>query len=117
MTFKEWMERKEKYISMISNKQYILIDKTPVLEPNLFKWGHWMSTNKRHVEDTEIGDVRISTVFLGLDHNHSGEGDPLLFETMTFPDISICERYSTYAKAEAGHWRIVQLVRLTESVL
>src|SRR5215471_17514474 len=28
---------------------------------------------------------RVSTVFLGLDHNYSGVGPPIVFETMIFP--------------------------------
>jgi hypothetical protein len=31
------------------------------------------------VAKTEIGAVTVSTVFLGLDHNHFGKGPPLLF--------------------------------------
>jgi hypothetical protein len=46
-------------------------------------------------------------VFLSLDHRDSGEGPPLVFETMVFPLDSFvelyCERYSTWAEAEAGH--------------
>lgn len=30
------------------------------------------------------GIAQVSTVFLGIDHNHWGEGLPLLFETMIF---------------------------------
>jgi hypothetical protein len=32
----------------------------------------------------EDGNIGISTVFLGLDHRHFGDGPPLLFETMVF---------------------------------
>ncbi len=58
-----------------------------------------------------VGDKRVSTVFLGLDHQY-GDGPPLLFETMVFPKDSYsdlyCERYSTYDEAEAGHAKAVQ---------
>lgn len=54
------------------------------------------------------GDVRVSTVFLGLDHRF-GDGPPLLFETMAFvghDDVGM-ERYSTWQEAEEGHARWV----------
>jgi len=56
------------------------------------------------VAHTTIGQVLISTVFLGLDHQW-GDGPPLLFETMVFGGAyhHECERYSTWDEAEAGH--------------
>jgi hypothetical protein len=50
-----------------------------------------------------IGEVRVSTVFLGIDH--AWEGPPLLFETMVFggPLDEEMERYSTWEEAERGH--------------
>ena len=36
------------------------------------------------IGDTHIWPYRISTVWLGLDHNHSPNGPPLIFETMVF---------------------------------
>jgi hypothetical protein len=60
---------------------------------------------------TVQGDVSVSTVFLGLDHNFGEGGAPLLFETMVFglPGED-CRRYSTWAEAEEGHARIVAQV-------
>ncbi len=40
-------------------------------------------TGKKHVADDQINGRRVSTVWLGLDHNHFG-GKPLLLETMVF---------------------------------
>ena len=105
--------------------RYILVGKTPVLEPDLTKWGSWMQVFNRHVAKTIIGQLYISTVFLGLDHNFYSEGPPVLWETMIFnkskptkvgnkfifDDIDIQERYTTYAKAKAGHNRIVKLLK------
>ena len=58
----------------------------------------------RHVGDTTIGDVRVSTVFLVIDHQW-GSGPPLLFETMVFGGEydQDQERYSTWKQAEKGH--------------
>jgi len=58
----------------------------------------------------EAGEVRVSTVYLGLDHNFSAEGPPLIFETMVFggPLDDEQERYSTQEQATEGHHRWVQ---------
>lgn len=66
----------------------------------------------RLIEDVEarkvgldmVADVRVSTVWLGLDHGW-GEGAPLIFETMVFGGAldEECVRYSTLDEAEAGH--------------
>jgi hypothetical protein len=67
----------------------------------------------RRVAETTLPDGRwVSTVFLGINHQF-GEGPPLIFETMVFPnenDLSeeYCERYSTEEEAQAGHDRIVR---------
>ena len=57
------------------------------------------------VADSDVGGRRVSTVFMGIDHSF-GEGPPLLWETMTFPDGDICERYSSHQDALEGHERI-----------
>jgi hypothetical protein len=65
---------------------YILDAKgNPAIEPDLEKWAHWYQTAKRrrHVGNDFVGPYRISTVFLGLDHNF-GDGSPILWETMVF---------------------------------
>ena len=61
---------------------------------------------RRHVGLEEIGGCVVSTVFLGVDHNFSGRGPPLLFETMVFvgdSDGVTCQRYSTWDDAFLGH--------------
>ena len=89
---------------------YILIGQTPVPEPDLVKWAEWFGAagGDRIVAQTHIGATLISTVFLGIDHGF-GKSPPLLFETMTFCDGEDmdCWRCSTWAEAEAQHWRIV----------
>jgi len=62
---------------------------------------------------TEIAeDIRVSTVWLGLDHNGLG-GPPHIFETMVFGGPLDGEqwRYSTEAAAIRGHGQVVALVR------
>lgn len=89
---------------------YILDGKTPVPEPDLLTWAQWFEHADRQVADTMQGDVRVSTVFLGLNHNHR-RGRPLLFETMVFYADTGGEtaRYSTWEEAEKGHAEMVKL--------
>ena len=92
---------------------YILKDKIPVLCSHINTWDTWMETSNRIVAQTTISKIRISTVFLGLDHNYTHIGEPLLFETMIFGDKydELQWRYSTWTAAEAGHTKAVKLVK------
>ena len=92
--------------------KYILDGHEPVREPDLLTWARWFETADRQVADSMQGDVRVSTVFLGLDHSFSDHGPPVLFETMVFVNGSSvdCERYSTWDEAETGHARWVRQV-------
>lgn len=68
----------------------------------------------RRVAYDEVGDVNVSTVFLGIDHNFDRSGPPLLFETMIFGLPGEGEfqwRYPTWEQAEAGHARALAAVR------
>lgn len=58
-------------------------------------------------------EIEVSTVFLGIDHNFSGKGAPVLFETMVFngPLDQEQDRYCTEAEARKGHAAMVQRVR------
>jgi len=70
--------------------------------------------NDRQTAETNTFGYRISTVFLGLDHNFTGEGPPVLWETMVFPELpsgEIQKRYSSHEDALAGHEKIVEKVR------
>ncbi len=92
------------------SRYYKLDSRTPV-PTGLMDWALWYETADRHVAVTEVAPgIRVSTVFLGLDHSF-GVGPPLLFETMVFNDYGDNgrqERYSTWEEAEAGHARIVE---------
>jgi hypothetical protein len=67
----------------------------------------------RRADRTDFTDGSfVSTVFLVLDHNHRGNGPPVLWETLTdVPGDSdrsdVRERYTSLADAKAGHWRYV----------
>lgn len=86
------------------------------------------------------GEIWVSTVWLGLDHNFMGVGPPLIFETMMFfkeseeaiekrrawwkkmglPEHNFpweecaCERYPTEELAREGHRKMVDSMRVLE---
>jgi hypothetical protein len=80
------------------NDKFILEGQTPIECPDLMEWGQWMQTADRHVDKTMVGDVKVSTVFLGLDHRFGDEDRPILFETMIFggEHDQFQERYDTW---------------------
>ena len=67
----------------------------------------------RAVALTRIGKADISTVFLPVNHQLSGDDPPLIFETMIFGGIhdGYQTRYSTWEDAKAGHTKAVNLVK------
>ncbi len=112
-------------------ERYILEGHNPVPEPDLLKWAEWFEDVNRLIDVTYVtNNLRVSTVFLGLDHNLMG-GPPLLFETMVFrrlktPKVSyalgsrfqftqeILDRYTdrhhTFEEARLFHNETVKLV-------
>lgn len=90
---------------------YILQDKKPIPVDDVIVWAKWFETHERQVAYTEIGDVRISTVFLGINYAMNGEA-PLLFETMVFggEHDGHSMQYRTWVGAESGHKKIVEMV-------
>ena len=87
------------------NDKYILEGQTPVACPDLMVWEKWMQDAMRHVAKTEEGEVKVSTVFLGLDHAYAPNEPRKLFETMIFggPHDGYQERCSTWGEAEGMH--------------
>ena len=82
----------------------------PIEDENQDLWSRWFESGDRVVAQTEVPGGMISTVFLGLDHNFSPGGPPVLWETMAFMDgnDSYQDRYTSYADALAGHKAIVE---------
>ena len=100
---------------MKTSGTYILDGKTAIPCDDLMRWAVWFekSQGARRVALTDTADARVSTVFLGLDHNYSESGPPLLFETMVFggPFDQEQERYPTWEGAEEGHQRWVAKIK------
>lgn len=77
-----------------------------------------LESHPQHVGDDTINGIRVSTVFLHIDHNHLRDGPPILFETMLFnheaydwKDLGEMERYCTAQEAREGHARWCEVVR------
>ena len=94
--------------------KFILNGKRPEACADLMRFARWFETADRRVNQTNIGEIRVSTVFLGFDHNWNGKGAPVLFETMCFVegdagDTLPFNRYRTWEEAEAGHAEAVMI--------
>ncbi len=98
-------------------------------EPIKVSFAEYCDWNQRPFEETRQvaeafvdqldGSVRVSTVFLSIDHKWR-YGPPILFETMVFggpEDIDGWqERYATLSEAKAGHARIVESLTKGEAL-
>lgn len=92
---------------------YILNENKEPVAVDMLQWAEWSGDQtKKIVKQNNFPDgVRVSTVFLGLDHAWGNE-IPILFETMIFggEHDQFQEHYSTWAAAEEGHQRAIELV-------
>lgn len=75
-----------------------------------------LKNGTKHVADEIVDNKRISTIWMGLDHQYRENAPPLLFETMIFDHANgyrdiYMTRYSTWQEAEAGHAKAVQWVK------
>ena len=89
-----------------SNGMYILKGELAIPVSSAREWGEWFeNSNDRFLARTTIDDIMVSTVFLGVDYNFGGVGDPLLFETMIFAgdDYSDTVEFE-FAKNEHSFW-------------
>ncbi len=90
---------------------YILRNQVVVPASGAVEFGKWVETADRVVSKTQVADIEVSTVFLGIDHQFYN-GPPLLFETMVFGgDLDqTCRRCSTWDEAEEQHETILSEV-------
>lgn len=85
--------------------KYILVDRKAV-PATTDEWARFFENTKdRIVAKDQIGEAKVSTVFLGLDHRFGDDGPPLIFETMIFggPHADYQTRCSTWEEAEEMH--------------
>lgn len=101
---------------MVYRPRYWILDENnrPLEVADVFEWGRYFEHANRIVDYTEITtEIRVSAVFLGIDHRHLGAGPPILFETMIFggPLDQGQWRYCSWDDAEAGHRTAVTKAR------
>lgn len=89
----------------------------------------WAKSMFPHVGETAVGEMTVSTIFLGIDHSFMGEGPPILFETMiSTGETAVVDlgngaveyaefgeyqtRCSTYDEAEAMHREAVKVAQI-----
>lgn len=108
-------------------------DRQPKVAESMDEWYAFVRRDfedRSRVGDTETATMRVSTVFLGVDHSWRGP-PPILFETMVFSlekyprefegkiyfaaeDFDTV-RYSTWSDAEAGHAATVRRIQKAEA--
>lgn len=83
------------------------------------EWGAWFSScgKQRLLRQEDVCGVHVSTVFLGLNHRFTGEGEPHIFETMAFlpDDDEYQTRCGTWEHADEQHAKAVAYVRRYQS--
>lgn len=80
---------------------------------SVLRWAEMMESADRVVGKTMVGETRVSTVFLGLNHGFLDSSRPLFFETMVFggPLDQGQWRCGTWEEAEAQHREVVKQVK------
>ncbi len=109
------MAEMRKRMGMIEEQWYVLDEhKLPF---KVDRQTGWMAYNdNRSVKVDELCGCKVSTVFLGLDHNHVGKpgDDPILFETMIYGNKKYSkfqQRCSTWNQAITMHESACALIR------
>jgi hypothetical protein len=96
------------------SRWYILNNNNKPIPASIIEAADWLEegSDRRTVKRDEIGDITVSTVFLGLDHSWTPGGKPVLWETMIFggEHDQYQERYTSYEDALEGHEKALELV-------
>jgi hypothetical protein len=88
---------------------------------SLRRWARHFEIDHEYkwVARTRVGNLRVSTVWLGIDHAFGSENGPLIFETMVFAPPGWaereCQRHRTEAEAREAHARVVERLRSVAS--
>ncbi len=97
---------------------YILDDEGEPVAVDVLAWADWMAgpehADRIVLQAQPTRTTRVSTVFMGLDHDWSGRGLPVLWETMIFggPFDGYQRRYTSRLDALRGHAAALALVEL-----
>jgi hypothetical protein len=90
-------------------------DGEPVAVPDVLTWALWLEdahvTGASRIGDTMVGEVRVSTIFIGLRPVFDGP-NLKLFETMVCRKLDMMFwRYSLGIEARRGHDAIVRALQ------
>jgi hypothetical protein len=91
---------------------YKQLENGEVVECSLEEWG--AAIEQRRVAWDDVGNMQVSTVFLGTDHSFGMCKLPVLWETMIFGlpnEEEYQERYTSRKDALAGHQQAVSLAQ------
>lgn len=104
-------------LAVLRTGHYILNENGQPIPADLDTWARWFEKRDRILKQEWIGRSWVSTVFLGLDHNYSEEGPPILWETLVFggklkDEMTRCS--GSREQAEAMHEEMVKRVYVTE---
>ena len=92
---------------------YILDENNKPIPSTIVDCGKWLEENpeRKAVKQEHIGDIFISTVFLGLDHAWQSD-IPVLWETMIFggEHDQYQDRYTSVEDALEGHKTALTLI-------
>lgn len=95
------------------SRWYILDNNNKPIPKPVLEAAQWLEDNdhRRTVKRDEIGDILVSTVFLGLDHAWDSD-TPVLWETMIFggEHNQYQERYTSHEDALEGHELALTLI-------
>jgi len=94
---------------------YYLNEDYSYRQADLMEWADQFEAMDRRLKVDKLYGHKVSTVWLGYDHNHF-DGPPLLFETMIFLDEFggndiYCDRYTTWEEALNGHAKAVHWLK------
>lgn len=104
---------------------YYILDRSgqPVACRSVRLWARWMEcvenakVRQDHVCLPRYGKVLVSTIFMGLDHNTSGKGPALLWETTIVDGPSdMTRQFATREQALDYHRALLRLLPVGEPV-
>lgn len=90
-------------------EHYILVGHDVVPCKDIIVWANYYSSPEhRNIAETIRGNIRVSTIFLGV---NVGDEAPLFFETMIFggKHDQYQVRYATFDQAVYGHIKVCTL--------
>jgi hypothetical protein len=125
-----------RFQKFLKQRSHAILDESGnVIPASLLEWATWFETNDKQriiQQDYFLDDkFKVSTVFLGTNHNYFSSDKPLWFETMVFgpkkkkvllgkmhevrPDLWM-RRCETLAQAKAQHQEGINWLKVTHLV-